>query len=66
MSARTELQREADAADCDLYRLICRLETMYRRHEDKQTELAKALNGLSRARTPLRMLMHEADRETTL
>lgn len=66
MSMRTQLERQADGADCALYQLIGRIEGMYERHENAQSALADVLRALRKARTPLRGLMHKTDRERTL
>lgn len=65
MSVRTSLERDADRADCALYRAISQLETMYERHEDARPAIAKALNALRTGRGSLRSLMHKSDRERT-
>lgn len=66
---KTELQREADRADCDLYRVICRVEKLYdsiKRHSGPRVaDLHKSLQGLRNARTGIRMLMDESDRART-
>lgn len=66
---RTSMQRDADAADCDLYRVICRVERLYdsiKRHSGPRvTDLHKSLQGLRNARTGIRMLMHADDRART-
>ena len=67
---RTGLQRDADAADCDLYRVICRVERIYdsiKRHKGpKVTDLHRSLQALRIARTGIRMLMDKDDLARTL
>jgi hypothetical protein len=68
MTDRTTLQRKADQIDCDLYRVLSRVESLYdeyKRHERHRTSIAKALSGLRSARVELRGLMHPTDRERT-
>jgi hypothetical protein len=63
---RAKVQKDADAIDCDLYRVICRVEQLYdslkRIKGPRVTDLHKSLQGLRNARTGIRMLMHEDDR----
>lgn len=67
---RTKLQSSTDALDCDLYRIVSRLETLYdaTKRPDLQSalKLHQALVSLRAARTPLRSLMHEQDRKETV
>lgn len=70
MSALRELERKANDADCEVYNLICRLESMHedctsRRWTTAAASISKALGHLRNARTPVRMLMSKADRERT-
>lgn len=66
---RTDIQRRADEADCDLYRVICRIERMYDEIKGaggpKVAELHKSLMGLRNARSGIRDLMHGDDRTRT-
>lgn len=66
---RTDLQRRADEADCDLYRVICRVERMYDEIKgargERITNLHKSLQDLRNARSGIRNFMHEDDRERT-
>lgn len=70
MSAHTSVQRDADAIDCDLYRVICRVESLYdslKHHKGQRvTDLHKSLQGLREARVGIRMLMDSDDRARTL
>lgn len=67
---RTPLQRDADDIDCDLYRLICRVERLYDTHKRRNAyardNLVESLQALRRGRVGLRVLMHESDRERTV
>jgi hypothetical protein len=67
---RTTLERDADYIDCDLYRLITRVERLYDTHKSRDSyardNLAKSLKALRKARVGLRVLMHETDREETV
>lgn len=67
--ASREVEVAADQIDCDLYRVICRVENLYdslKRHDGpKVTELHKSLQSLRHARTGIRMLMAEVDRKRT-
>lgn len=68
---RSKAQRDADAFDCDLYRLICRAETLYdsvhhlnpRSHE--RTDAHELLYKLRAARPHIRAFMHQDDRAKT-
>lgn len=62
---RTELQRDADRLDCDLYRLICRVEVLWQDYPRARDKLHDSLQGLRGARNGLRSLMHELDRKET-
>ena len=70
VSRRTDIQRKADQADCDLYRVIAQVERMYdsiKRHRGRGVEdLHKSLMKLRSARTGIRMLMHADDRARTI
>ena len=67
---RTQIQKDADAIDCDLYRVICSVERLYdsiKRHSGPRvTDLHKSLQGLRNARVGIRMLMDESDRARTV
>lgn len=67
---RTQLQRDADIIDCDLYRIVTRVERLYDTHKERDTyarkNLAESLRALRSARVGLRVLMHESDREQTV
>lgn len=67
---RTEIERDADAADRELYSVICRVERLYdsiKRHKGQRvTDLHKSLQGLRIARTGIRMLMNDDDRARTI
>lgn len=67
---RTQLQRDADSIDCDLYRILTRVERLYDTHKARDTyarrNLAESLQALRRGRVGLRVLMHESDREQTV
>lgn len=67
---RTEIQRKADQADCDLYRVITQVERIYdsiKRHTGPRVEdLHKSLMALRKARSGVRMLMHADDRARTI
>lgn len=66
---KTSLQKDADSADCDLYRIICRVERIYdsiKYHRGPRvTDLYRSLQYLHDARTGIRMLMHPDDRSRT-
>lgn len=67
---RTRLETDADAIDCDLYRIICRVERIYddfKRHEEgsRVTDLHRSLQSLRHARVGIRMLMDVDDRART-
>lgn len=69
VARRTDLQRRANDADCDLYRVICQVERMYdevKRDSRKGADLHKSLMGLRNARSGIRALMHADDRTRTL
>lgn len=59
MTYRTNDQKLANEFDADLYRLIATAESR------KGKGYAETLQLLRKARTPVRMLMHPADREGT-
>jgi hypothetical protein len=67
---RTQLQRDADSIDCDLYRLITRVERLYdankSRNDYARETLAESLQALRRGRVGVRVLMHDVDRERTI
>lgn len=68
MKQRTPLEREADAMDCDLFRVLQRAERLYderKRDRDVRDSLGPALNQLRSARSGLRQLMHKDDRKGT-
>ena len=67
-----EIEITADQIDCDLYRIICRVERLYdsvKRNSytdgPRVRGLHKSLQGLRHARTGIRMLMAEDDRKRT-
>jgi len=62
---RTELQRGSDSADCDLYRVICRIEALADRIKVAGPKLRGVANKLHAARGDLRSFMHSDDREAT-
>lgn len=66
---RTKVQRDADKADCDLFRVIAKVESIYDsvKHHNGQrvTDLHKSLMELRHARSGIRMMMHESDRART-
>lgn len=62
---RTELQRATDSADCDLYRVICRIEALADRIKVAGPKLRGVANKLHAARSDLRSFMHPTDREAT-
>lgn len=62
---RSTLQEEANEADCDLYRVISRLEGLADRLPIAGPKLRAVANKLHAARPALRDLMHPADRERT-
>lgn len=62
---RTVLQREADAIDCDIYRLQCRLEGLADRIKVAGPGLRQAAMELAAARPHVRRFMHEYDRSRT-
>jgi hypothetical protein len=69
LNVRTEIEKTADAIDCDLYRVICRVERLYdglKRHTGPRVkDLHKSLQGLRSARVGIRMLMNDDDRKRT-
>jgi uncharacterized protein YcbK (DUF882 family) len=68
MKQRTAIQKEADNVDCDLYRLLMRLERLYdgyKRYEVVRAYLGPALNDLRAGRSKLRLLMHKDDLKGT-
>lgn len=60
---RTDLQREADAADSSLYRLASRLDGMSALYG--KPDLKKAADIVASARSAVRSHMHADDREMT-
>lgn len=69
---RTDVQKAADDIDCDLFRVLCRTEQLYHALTRKYpqpgpriTDLGDSLSSLRRARSGIRMLMHEDDRART-
>lgn len=65
---RTEIEREANMADCELYRVISRIERLYdsnKRDKIIRANLGHTLNYLRNARFGLRMLMHADDAART-
>lgn len=68
-SRRTLVQRMADNLDCDLYRVIGATEHLYdsiKRHTGPNVgELHKSLQALRGARSGIRNLMHDDDRQRT-
>jgi hypothetical protein len=66
--SRTKLQRDADMADCDLYRLISRVESIYdevKARSSRSAELQQSLMSLRKARGGIRLFMHDDDRKRT-
>lgn len=67
---RTRIQRDADSIDCDLYRVITRVERLYdsiKHHSGPRVaDLHKALMSLRSARPGIRLLMNEFDRKRTV
>lgn len=69
MPERTTLQRRADQLDCDLFRLLGRVEALYdehKRNKEVSKYLADSMAGIRGARIGLRCLMHKRDRERTI
>jgi hypothetical protein len=68
MSSR-EVEITADQIDCDLYRVICRVENLYdslkRETSPQITDLHKSLQGLRHARSGIRNLMSVSDQKRT-
>lgn len=62
---RTVLQKEADAIDCDLYRLITRVERLAETIKVAGPQLRSVSSALWAARPGLRQFMHRDDREAT-
>jgi hypothetical protein len=62
---RTLLQKEADAIDCDIYRLQCKLESVADRIKTAGPALRRAAMELAAARPHVRRFMHEYDRSRT-
>jgi hypothetical protein len=63
---RTSIQREADRLDCDLCRLLGRVEALFEREPAARSQLRPTLRALREARPGLRALMHSQDRSATL
>lgn len=69
--SRSKTEREADSFDCELFRLICRAETLYesvhhlnpRSHE--RSDAHELLYKLRSARPHIRAFMHTEDRART-
>jgi len=62
---RTVLQRECNSVDCDIYRLISKLETLADRIKVAGPSLRSAAMELAGARPFVRKYMHEYDRSRT-
>jgi hypothetical protein len=65
VTPRTKLQAEADSVDCDVFRLIWRLERLYdanRQNDRAQEKIHRALEQLRGARPHIRSLMSNEDR----
>jgi len=65
MKQRSTLQRECDAMDCDLYRIICRAERLAETIKVAGPKLRYVVSRLRSARPGLRELMHVDDRKGT-
>lgn len=63
---RTQLQRDADAIDCDLYRVYLKAERLYAGHRDARQHLERFMAAIRETRPHIRVLMHSIDRERTL
>lgn len=63
---RSPLEREADAIDCDLYRIYCRVERLYEAHRVERDTLYAFMSAIRHARPHIRSLMHDFDRERTI
>lgn len=70
MSNRTELQRACDDIDCDLFRLITRVERLYdankRKNRTAALDIHNCLQSMRAARYGLREQMHEDDKARTV
>lgn len=62
---RTVLQRDSDAADCELYRVISRIESLAERIPVAAPKLRGVAIKLRAARPDLRAFMHSDDLEAT-
>lgn len=66
---RTPLEHAANCIDCDLYRILLRVEDLYDtyklRNSYARENLSKTLQSLRSGRVGLRVLMHANDREQT-
>lgn len=68
MTSRTDLQRDADRIDCDLYRILDRVELLQEEEHGYRASraLALAARALRIARAHIRSNMHEDDRAVTV
>lgn len=62
---RTVLQRECDSIDCDVHRLMSKLERLADRIKTAGPALRRAAMELASARPHVRRFMHEYDRSRT-
>lgn len=63
---RTELEKIADEIDCDLYRVISRLESLATKSPVAAPKIRRIARYLQGARPELRELMHPKDVENTV
>jgi hypothetical protein len=64
---RSKREREADSIDCDLFRLLNRVESLYQdaRQTHRASRLSESLIALRSARIGIRLFMHPDDIERT-
>lgn len=65
---RSAFERDANAIDADLYRVILRMEALIDTlpRGSRKEEMSVAITKLRQARTPVRLLMHVEDRKETM
>lgn len=65
---KTQLEREADSIDCDFYRVLARIEGLWKKYPERSLErnaVSTCLHYMRAARPHLRGLMAKEDREVT-
>jgi hypothetical protein len=65
MRRRTELERDANRLDLDLFRILSRVKSLGGDHRTAGEPMSRAVELLNRARQHIRGLMHDEDRRET-